>query len=57
MDTTKTYKKLSEPKVVNAINLNGRYVDSSALKSKFITASCASAFLLAIGTFVVILLT
>ncbi len=57
MDTVNTYKKMSEPKVVDAINVNGKYVDSSALKSKLVTASCASAFILAFAAFVLLLLT
>jgi hypothetical protein len=53
MDTMNTYNKLSEPKIVDTVNVCGKYVDASAFKSKIITASATTAFLAAIAAFFV----
>ncbi len=48
MDINTPKKKLSEPKTVDTINLNGKYVNVSDIKSKIVTASTTSAFILAV---------
>ncbi len=52
----KTYNKVQEPKTIDTININGKYIDSSDLKSKIITVSAASAFIVAFGAFIGLLL-
>ena len=42
MDTLNSFEtnnKIAEPKVVDTVNVFGKYVDASSLKSKIITAS------------------
>ncbi len=51
-----TYKRVAEPKTIDTININGKYINSSDLKSKIFTISAASAFILAFGTFIGLLL-
>ena len=51
-----TYNRVSEPKTIDTINLGGKYINSSDLKSKVLTISAASAFILAFGTFIGLLL-
>ncbi len=52
----KTYNKISEPKTIDTINFNGRYINTADLKSKIVTVSAASAFVVAFGTFIGLLL-
>jgi hypothetical protein len=51
-----TYNRVSEPKTIDTINLGGKYINSSDLKSKVLTISAVSAFILAFGTFIGLLL-
>ncbi len=51
-----TYNKVSEPKTIDTINLNGKYINISELKSKIVTIAAASAFVAAFGTFIGFLL-
>ena len=51
-----TYNRVSEPKTIDTVNLGGKYINSSDLKSKILTISAASAFILAFGTFIGLLL-
>ncbi len=53
--TYSRYNKVSEPKTIDTINVNGRYVDSDAFKSKIVTIAASSAFLAAFATFVALL--
>ncbi len=57
MDTMNSYRKKNAPKVIDAVNFHGRYMDSSAFKSKLVTISCATAFLFAFVSFIFLLLT
>ena len=54
MDTMNNYNKLSEPKIVDTVNVCGKYVDASAFKSKVITASATTVFLAAVAAFFVL---
>ena len=56
INTYSGYNKVSEPKTIDTVNLNGKYVDSNALKSKIVTIAASSAFLAAFATFVTLLL-
>ena len=56
MDTTNTYNKLSEPKVVDTVSFHGKYVDAKAFKSKVIKASATSAFIAAAVAFFMLFL-
>ena len=56
INTCSGYNKVSEPKTIDTVNLNGKYVDSIALKSKIVTIAASSAFLAAFATFVALLL-
>ena len=54
MDTMNTYNKLTEPKIIDTVNVCGKYVDASAFRSKVITASATTAFLAAIAALFVL---
>ena len=54
LNSFETNNKITEPKVVDTVNVFGKYVDASSFKSKVITAS-ASALLVAGVTALVIL--
>ncbi len=51
-----TYNKVSEPKTIDTINLNGKYINISDLKSKIATIAVVSVFIAAFGTFIGFLL-
>ncbi len=57
MNSLNSIKKLREPKVIDTINFNGRYVDAADFRSKIVTASCVSAFVASFATFIILLLT
>lgn len=54
INTFENHNKIAEPKIVDTVNLFGKYVDAASFKSKVITAS-ASALLVAGVTALVIL--
>ena len=56
MDSFNTYNKVTEPKTIETINLNGKYVNVADLKTKIVTASTTSVFVVAIITFIILLL-
>ena len=51
-----TYIKPKRAKVVNAINIGGKYVDREALIQRIITAATTSVFAVSFITFLVLLL-
>ncbi len=50
-----TYNKINEPKTIETININGKYVNAADFKSKIVTASTTSAFLLALAALIILL--
>ncbi|WP_185752646.1 hypothetical protein [Butyrivibrio sp. AE2032] len=56
MDSMKSVHKGHEPKVIDTIIFNGKYVDASDFRSKIVTASCVSAFVASFATFIILLL-
>ena len=54
LNSFETNNKITEPKVIDTVNVFGKYVDASAFKSKVITAS-ASALIVAGVTAIVLL--
>ncbi len=57
MDNLNTYNKVVQPKTIDTINLNGKYVDVTDLKTKIVKASTTSVFVVAFITFLFMLLT
>lgn len=55
MDNINTYNKIIKPKTVETVNLNGKYVDVTDLKTKIVTASTTSVFIIAFITFIFML--
>jgi hypothetical protein len=55
MDSFNSYNKVIAPKTIETINLNGKYVDAADLKTKIVTASTTSVFVIAFITFIVLL--
>ena len=43
-----TYNKITQPKTIDTVNFNGRYVDASSFKSRIATISTTSAIILAV---------
>jgi hypothetical protein len=55
MDNINTYNKISKPEIVETVNLNGKYVNVADLKTKIVTASTTSVFVIAFITFIILL--
>ena len=55
MNSVNTYDKVMKPKTVETVNLNGRYVDVTDLKTKIVKASTTSVFVVAFITFILLL--
>ena len=48
-----TYNKIAQPKTIDTVNFNGRYVDVSSFKSRIVTISTTSAVVLAALAFAI----
>ena len=57
MDNLNSYNKVIQPKTIETININGKYVDVTDLKTKIVKASTTSVFVVAFITFIILLLT
>ena len=57
MGNLNSYSKSHSTKVVDAINVGGKYVDKEALTQKVITAATTSVFAVSFITFIILLLT
>ncbi len=57
MDNSNSYNKVIHPKTIETINLNGKYVDVTDLKTKIVKVSTTSVFVIAFITFILLLLT
>ena len=57
MGNLKSYSKLHCAKVVDTINIGGRYVNREALTEKVITATTTSVFAVSFITLIILLLT
>ena len=56
MGNSNSYIKPNRAKVVDAINIGGKYVDREALTQKIITTATTSAFAVSFITFLILLL-
>ena len=56
MGDSNLYSKLHRAKVVDTVNIGGKYVDREALTQKIITAATTSVFAVSFVTFLILLL-
>ena len=49
-----THNRIAEPKVIDTVNLFGKYVDASSFKSKVITASASAIFVAGVTALVIL---
>jgi hypothetical protein len=56
MDNINTYMRSNNTKVVDTINIGGKYVDKDALTQRIITTATTSVFIVSFLTFIFLLL-
>ena len=57
MSNSNSYLKSHNTKIVDTINIGGKYVDKEALTQKVITVTTTSVFTVSFITFIILLLT
>ena len=57
MSNSDSYIKSNRAKVVDTVNIGGKYVDKEALTQKIITTATTSIFAISFITFLILLLT
>ena len=55
LNSFESYNKVNEPKIVDTVNIFGKYVDAASFKIKVITASASALFIGGLTALVILL--